>query len=349
MIFHIDKEKLDAHIAKASFYYDIAGLAVGIGTGKEGLTYSCTAGFKNVETREKISDDTIFHMASVTKLFTSTAILMLQEKSLIDIDQTVITYLPWFRLADDRLNQITIRQLLTHTSGLPDCSDYHWDQPKTDEDALAAYVRSDEVSKAHLLWDPAECKFAYSNIGYEILGAVITQTSGMSFEDFVDQEILKPLGMADSTLLTFSRDMRKVASPHYKDQANNIRVSKIFPYNRAHAPSSTLTSNLEDLSKWAVANLKKQVLAPETYNEAWRSYAMVPNNGEDIGLGWFIREQRGLKLFGHEGTDDGFRSSFWICPELDFFVLVNANMTGSPVKKISKQILDILLGFEPKY
>lgn len=349
MTFQIDRKKLDAYLAKASFYCDVAGLVSGIGTGSRGLIYSCALGYKNIETREKITADTIVHMASVTKLFTSTAILLLQEKGSLDIGRPVLSYLPWFRLSDERYPEITVRQLLTHTSGLPDCSDYHWDQPQTGAEALALYVRSDEVAKAHLLWSPSEGKFAYSNIGYEILGALVSETSGMAFEAFVDQKILEPLGMMHSTLLTFCRDMKKVASPHYKDQANKIIVSKVFPYNRAHGPSSTLTSNLEDLSKWAVANLKKQVLKPQTYEEAWRSYAVVPNNGEHICLGWFAREQRGLRLYGHEGTDDGFRASFWLCPELDLFILVHANMTGAPVKKISKQLLNILLGFDPEF
>ncbi len=348
MDYHIDQEKLDAHINKASFYYDIAGLAVGIGTGSQGLAYSHAAGYKNCETLEKMTTDTIFHMASVTKLFTGTAILKLVEKGQLDLDRPMATYLPWFKPEDPRYKHITTRHLLNHTSGLPDCSDYHWDQPETGDDALKSYIESDEVAKAHLLWHPALGKFSYSNIGYEILGAIIAEVSAMSFETFVDVEILSPLEMKDSTLLTFSRDMKKVASPHYKDQANHITTYEVFPYNRAHAPSSTLTSNLLDLSKWAVANLQKRALKASTYDDAWRSYASVPNNGENICLSWFAREQRGYRLLGHEGTDDGFRSSFWLCPQRDLFIMVNANMTGAPVKKISKQLFDIMLGFEPK-
>ena len=348
MTFVLDAKKLDAHIAKASFYYDIAGLAVGIGTGDQGLIYTSTNGHKNLNTQEKMSEDTPFHMASVTKLFTSTAILLLQEKGDLHLDDPVTSHLPWFHMADQRYKEITIRQLMTHTSGMPDCMDYEWDQPQLGEDALMLYIKSDEVAKAHLLWDPAAGKFAYSNIGYEILGAVIAAVSGMSYEAYVDEAILKPLGMTDSTLLTFSRDMTKVASPHYKDQANRITVSDIFPYNRAHAPSSTLTSNLADLSKWAMAILNRKLMTVETYEAAWKNYAVVPNNGENIGLGWFIREQNGYRLYGHEGTDDGFRASFWLCPQLDLFISVHANMTGAPVKKISKQIFDLLLGLDPK-
>ena len=70
---------------------------------------------------------------------------------------------------------------------------------------------------------------------------------------------------------------------------------------------------------------------------------MVPNNGEYIGLGWFIREQCGYRLYGHEGTDDGFRASFWICPDLDAQICVMSNLSEAPVKRINRQIFDMLI------
>ena len=126
------------------------------------------------------------------------------------------------------------------------------------------------------------------------------------------------------------------ARPHEKDKEKTIVRSKDFPYNRAHGPSSTLTSNVIDLEKWGDAHLKQRLLKKETYELAWKEVALVPNNGEHIGLSWFRREQNSFVLFGHEGTDDGFRASFWLCPQLELSVAVCSNISGAPVKKIQQ-------------
>ena len=82
------------------------------------------------------------------------------------------------------------------------------------------------------------------------------------------------------------------------------------------------------------------LLATDTYRKICREYATVPNNGEKMGLGWFMRRQGGCRLFGHEGTDDGFRASLWICPEKDLVICVLSNLSGAPVKKMNKKIFD---------
>jgi CubicO group peptidase (beta-lactamase class C family) len=74
----------------------------------------------------------------------------------------------------------------------------------------------------------------------------------------------------------------------------------------------------------------------------WESFCTVPNNGEKICLSWFSREQNGFRLYGHEGADVGFRSSFWICPELDLFVILCCNLSGAPLKTIGKSIFQLI-------
>ena len=288
-------------------------------------------------------------MASVTKLFVGTAVLQLWERRLLQLDGFLTDYLPWFQMKDERYREITIRMLLNHTSGMPDVKDYKWDNPETDEGALERYVRSSEVKDAWLLWPPSEGRFAYSNIGYEILGVVIAAISEMTFEDYVRKNILEPCEMNNSTLLTFKRGIydesrrdKSLCIPHEKDNENKfIRVAH-FPYNRAHSPSSSLTSNLLDIEKWARACFDHRLLKKETQEMTWEKQAFIPNNGEYICLSWFRREQNGFVLYGHEGTDDGFRASFWICPERELSITVCSNISGAPVKKISKQVFDLL-------
>ena len=332
--------KLDKFLDKALFMYDLPGLAVGIGYNDQ--TYIKSLGYKNYIQKVPLENHHIFHMASISKLLVGTSILLLWEDGKIDLAEKLITYLPWFEIRDLRYKNITIRQLLSHTSGLPDVENYNWDKPETDDEALERFVRSDEVKQSNLLWDPEDKRFAYSNIAYEILGTVIATVSGITFEDFVHEKIFKVLDMKDSSMLTFKRDMRELCSPHVKSDDKEIVLAPHFPYNRRHAPSSTFTSNLEDLGKWAKANLNKTILKAGTYEMAWESQAIVPNNKEHICLSWFRREQKGHILYGHEGSDDGFRSSFWICPELNLYITVCSNISNAPVKRINKELFDII-------
>ncbi len=352
------KEILDNYLNKALVNYDLPGLAAGICIGlnadtgtvrKNGFVYRNAVGYRDLPDKKQLHPEHIFHMASVTKLFVGTSILQLWEKGMVDLEGPLTNYLPWFEMKDERYREITIRQILSHTAGMPDVKDYLWNKPETDEGALERYVRSPEVKDASLLWAPSEGKFAYSNIGYEILGTVIAAVSGMSFEEYIRKNIFEPLKMKDSTLLTFERGIYdengpddNLCTPHEKDAENRIVRSMHFPYNRAHGPSSTLTSSIFDLDKWGAAHLERRLLKKETYEAAWSKQALVPNNGEHICLSWFRREQNGYVLYGHEGTDDGFRASFWICPALELSITVCANISGAPVKKINKQIFDIV-------
>lgn len=351
--------QLDSYLREALFLHDLPGLAVSAEVGEQGpaslkgLNYKKAAGVKDITTGEELKPEHCFHMASVSKLFTSAGILKLCEEGKLKLTDYPRQLLPYVSIDDERYGQIQVRHMLTHTSGMEDVEDYHWETPRTDEDALRDYAQSREVKQSHLLWPPGEGKFRYSNMAYELLGLIIAEVSGMSYEDYMRRTFLEPLEMEDSTFLTFERtggsldlgELSKagMAMPHTKDKEKHIVLEKVYPYNREHGPSSTLTSNIFDLAKWARAHLEKRVFAQEQYEKIWTSYATVPNNGEGMGLGWFMREQEGYEIYGHEGTDDGFRASFWICPRLDAHVTVVSNISRGAVKKISKKIFEMLI------
>ncbi|MGI6721432.1 MAG: serine hydrolase domain-containing protein [Anaerovoracaceae bacterium] len=335
------KEKLDKYLSDALYYFDLPGLSVSLRAGD--FSWQGAAGYRDIETGEPLKTGEVFHMASVSKLFTATAVLQLVEKGEISLDSRLLEVLPWISVADDRVELIEIRHLLTHTSGLADVEDYHWERPQTGEDALGNWCRSSEVSDSRMLWSPLEGRFRYSNMAYEILGCLVAEVSGLSFEEYIRRNIFVPLGMENSTFLTFERNLEDMPRPHAKDEQKHIVKLAVYPYNREHGPSSTLTSCGSDMAVWARANLRREILRPETYDIIWKEYAEVPNNREKMGLGWFMRRQRGYQMMGHEGTDDGFRASFWICPGLDLFILVNSNLSGAPVKKINRQVFDLLM------
>ena len=191
-------------------------------------------------TDRPVTSDMLFDMASVTKPFVATAIMQLVERGKIDLDAPVTKYLRYFRLADPRYTSITIRQMVTHTSGMPDLTDAELsNMPKDDDDgALERSVRSLKGKK--LLWAPG-AHFAYSNFAFDVLGDVIAKVSGMTFEDYVEQKILKPVGMVSSTPLLKDADANKLASGYTKKKSTDAVAAELvavpYPYSRSYGPS----------------------------------------------------------------------------------------------------------------
>jgi len=343
--------QIDEYLRQATFNFDVAGLACGVRVGEDspltcaGLDAEFAHGYADFEAKTPLDAGDAFHFASVSKLFVASAAMRLAAAGQINLDETLVTYLPDFRMADERYTQITLRHILSHTSGIPDIEDYHWREPETDRDALQRYALSDEARGLKLLWDPGSGHFKYSNIAYDIIGAAFENIASKSFEMLMADFFFEPLGMRDSTYFTPLRGYGgpRLVRPHYKDAENHIRVQDYFPYNRAHAPSSTLTSTLQDIKKFGdvwIAGVNK--LLHTVFPEALRPQADVPGSNEEIGLGWFIRQQNGYTLYGHEGSDDGFRSSFWICPELRLQYTVLSNQDRAPVKKIGKRVFELI-------
>lgn len=335
-------KQLDKYLEESLYYYDLPGLCFSVV--KEDFSYVEAAGYSNYETKVPLHRGDVFHMASVGKLFTGTAILILVEKGQLSLEDRVIDVLPWFSVDDDKVGEIKIKHMLSHTSGMGNVSDYRWHDPETDEGALKRYCQSDQVKKAKMIWSPEENKFSYSDMAYEVLGCIINEISKQTFEDFIRDNIFIPLEMSNSTFLTFQRDVESLVRPHRKNKENHIFVEEYYPYNRAHGPSSTLTTDGFDIQKWGLAHVHRKILKPETYKLAWTAVTEVPNNAETMGLSWFMRNQKGCRILGHEGSDDGFRSSFWICPEKETVITVMTNVTKAPIKRLNKGIFNMLIG-----
>ena len=102
----------------------------------------------------------------------------------------------------------------------------------------------------------------------------------------------------------------------------------------------TISRTIPSMAK---AHLEKRLFDEAAYKEIWTQYTTGPNNGEGMGLGWFMRKQKDYDIYGHEGTDDGFRASFWLCPQLSAHVTVASNISRGAVKKINKKLFDMLI------
>lgn len=340
-------KKLDGYITQISSKFEIPGIAIAI-TKADKIIYKRAFGVRNLKSKESLKPEYIFHMASVSKTFVATAIVQLVERGKIDLDQKLVTYLPYFKLADERYKDITIRQMLNHTSGMPDVNDYQWDAPQYDEGAAERYVRSLKTEK--MIAAPGN-RFRYSNMAFDVLGDVIAKTSGLSFEAYVKKNILDPLGMKNSTFLKKEVPDKLLTSPHIWKL--KPAVSDVYPYNRRHAPSSTLNSSVVEMANWAIANLNKgkfngkRILKEESYDLLYGNSAKV-NSRTSIGLSWFLGNHKGVKTISHSGSDTGYTSFFSMLPEKDIGIIVLSNYSNTPIGAVSRIVTDIVLGFEPK-
>ena len=330
----------------------VPGLAIGVIQGGQ-LVYAHGFGVKNLaHDHDPVTPRSLFHMASITKTFVATSIMQLVEGGKINLDAPVVQYLPYFRLADDRYPTITVRQMVTHTSGMPDVEDYEWDKPQYDDGALERYVRS--VSNQKLIFAPGT-DFRYSNMAFEVLGDLISKVSGESFDDYVQQQILTPLKMKDSTLLIKKTSPGLMTWGHERDLSGHVFPSKVYPYHRMHSPSSNLHSNVEDMARWALANLNhgeldgRRILKEQTYDIMWKP-AHKLSDGRAVGISWFLGEYRGQATVSHGGGDTGYATFLMLLPEKKMAVVLMANCDwlGDARAQIAHAALDVALGLKPE-
>ena len=322
-------KKLDQLIIDIKQSLDVPGFAVGvIKDGK--VFYKGAHGVQGKDSQEPLTTKSMFHMASVSKPFVATCIVQLAEKGKIVLDEKLTYYLPYFKMADDRYKDITIRQMLMHTSGIPDVEDYEWDKPQYDDEAAERFARSHESIELDFI--PGE-KFNYSNAAFDILVDVIAKVSKMSFEAYVKQNIFAPVGMVNSTFYHPDVPANVVAKPHILGDSLKMVVSEVYPFNRRHAGSSTLNSCIEDMLLWAEVNLNKGVIngkriySEESYNLLTQTQFKI-NDKASVGLSWFLRDQNGDKKIYHNGGDLGFTTYFAFIPEQKSALVFMTNIDG---------------------
>lgn len=343
-------KRFDALIQQRMKENQVPGLAIGIIVDGR-LAYS--RGFGQAALGPKgprTTPDTVYHMASVTKPFVATALMQLVEQGKLSLDDPIIKYLPYFRLSDPRYASLTIKQFVTHTSGMPDVEDYEWNKPQYDDGSLERYVRSLKDKK--LLFAPG-ARFSYSNMAFEVLADVIAKASGQTFEDYVAQRILIPVGMVHSTLLKEKTDAKTLASGYTKGENGSPKPIPAYPYNRPHNASSDLMSSVHDMARWAMVNLNrgeldgKRILKTSTYDLMWHPNVEVadcPESGPcrklgaSVGLSWLVENRNGLIIISHNGSDDGFATQLTLVPDRKFAMVMMTN-TDSPGLPFLKELL----------
>ena len=347
---------LDVVLQETMTRWDIPGLAVGIVEGSE-IAYARGFGVQSLETQAPVTLDTVFCVQSVSKCFVATAIMQLVERGNLELDAPLVRYLPYFRMDDEPYRQITIRQALSHTSGMPDIdeADYvEWmAHPEYDDGAAERFVRS--LSNIKLVANPGE-RFSYSNIAYDVLGDVLAKVSAQSFESAMREHILIPAGMPDSTFMWTDIPTSRLAVPHLRSPA--MSVNQNYPYQRADAPASFLHTTVVDLCHWAITCLNRghysgqRILSSAGYDLMWTAVAtrgsQRPGIYEEMGLGWTLGHFRDVKTVSHGGAGFGGTAFLLILPEKNRAAVVLCNEESNAHFQAVHAIADTLTGHKPQ-
>ncbi|PYQ08366.1 MAG: serine hydrolase [Acidobacteria bacterium] len=330
---------LDAWIAATVAQREQPGLSIGIVYDQD-LVWTKAYGFADVARRLPATPSTLYRIASISKLFTSTAIMQLRDAGKLRLDDPVRDRLPWFSIKKTESDgpAITIRHLITHTSGLPrEVSGVNWsDLSFPSRDDMMRVLPGQETVF------PPDTEWKYSNLAVSLAGEIVAEISGEPWPQYVERHILGPLGMA-ATRVVPERGLPGLSVGYGRRVPGRERDVEPFVDIGAESPAGSLASNVEDLAKFVALQLRdgpaggRQVLRGSTLREMHRVQWLRPDWQSGWGLGFSVRRVGDQVRIGHGGSLPGQRTQIEIAPaqKLGVIVLTNAN-DGDPLRYVNQ-------------
>lgn len=297
-------------------------------------------GYSDLERKTPVVPDrTLFRVASVSKLFTATAVMQLQERGLLQLDEAVNRYLKHFKLEKNFPQPVTAAHLLTHTAGLDErrIGIVSRNQPIPLQAYLAARMPPRVMPPGDLI--------SYSNHGYALLGNLVEEISGLSFPEYIDRNILKPLGMARSRFLPPQRSLPDLAIG-YEYQDGGDRAVPFYAINTG--PASSLMTTGADIARFMIAHLQKgrykearileEATAEEMHRRQFTHHPKLPG----MAYGFFEHVENGRRAIYHDGGMTGFSSRLFLLPErnIGFFISVNKRREAEFFQELTQRLLD---------
>lgn len=323
-----DLAVIDAYVLAQMRAQRIPGLALGIVHGERivhlrGFGSATPAG-------RPVTPQTPLVIGSLTKSFTALAVMQLAEAGRLELDAPAQRYIPWFALTDPEAStHISLRHLLTHTSGIPRFVGRVLLAGKG-EKTVDQRVR--ELGAVNPLW-PAGAAFQYSNANYLVLGLVIQIVSGQSYEDYIRQHILGPLEMGQS-FLSEAEALQHGMATGYRWWFG-MPLPADLPYLPDALPAGFLISSAEDMAHYLIAHLNRgrygetSILSPAGVAELHRPLAPIGSAGAHYGMGWVSEEINGIAMLTHTGDTANFHADMILLPQSQWglIMLTNANNT----------------------
>jgi len=303
------------------------------------LLFKGAFGYANLQTKDTLSTETPFQLASVSKMFTATAIMMLKERNLIDYDTDIRAYLPGFPYEG-----ITVRLLLNHRSGLSRYmslahENWDFDVPLSNEQMLELFIKH----KPNTYFSP-DRMFNYLNTNYALLANIVTNTSGQPFNKFLNEEIFNPLKMDNA----FVYNRWKVAEPdsvamgHHSWRRKPIKMTD--DYLNGVMGDKGIFASVEDLYKFDRALYSEKLLKAETLEDAFLP-GTKRRRSDSYGFGWRIKTDMPGVVY-HFGWWRGYKSCFIRDLENEIVIIVLNNRVRSPSSNSYWEILDYLREFK---
>jgi CubicO group peptidase (beta-lactamase class C family) len=317
----------------------VGGCILAIDTGQ--LVFEHTTGLADIESKSPCTAATNFRMASVSKQFTATAVMLLVDRGKLTLGDSLPKFFPGF---PDYGNKVTVKHLLTHTSGLP-----HYEELIPEGTTL----QLDDLDVLHLLMDAKQPRFEpgtkweYSNSGYTLLGLIVEIASRMPFHEFMANEVLRPIGMNDSVL--YQRGLNEVphrAYGHARDK-NGAWVRADQSLTSAIRGDGAVYTSLNDYQKWLRSIEEQELLSKDSYAAIFSPQVLTDRDGAHYGYGWFIDTYRGEPRIYHNGDTRGFRLSVQRYPRRHAAILVQLNneIDGETevMTRLGEKLADILI------
>ncbi|MEM8900591.1 MAG: serine hydrolase [Bacteroidota bacterium] len=336
------KSELLTYIVEEYVSETSPGMAV-LATKNGEVVYEYAHGLRDFSSREKLSTDRIFRIGSVTKRFTAVAIMKLVEEGKLQLDDPISKYIGEEVSAPD----ITIRQLLQHTSGLgnqQDLAEFRMDEIKeVPEDMIVPILSATPKF-------PAGSAYAYSNLGYVLLGHIIEVASGTSYENYLMDEFFGPLKM-DNTGFEYITDFSSKMAKGHSSEGEIFKYAEPINMQIPFAAGG-MVSSLHDLSKWNKAVMEGKVISQPYVEQLQTSHVLA--NGELTGYsqGWQIGNIQGVKTVKHDGIVNGFTAMAIYLPKEDLFIAALSNCDKNrdieiPTSKIAAALMDKPFRSEP--
>ncbi|HPB31450.1 MAG TPA: serine hydrolase domain-containing protein [Candidatus Sumerlaeota bacterium] len=329
-----------ARLESWAAFGSVPGVSVGI-VHDQRVIYTRSIGFSDRERQQPATMKTIYRVGSISKLFTTTAIMMLRDKGFVSLHEPVKTYLPWFDIRHRGKNarHITIEHLLTHTSGLPREAPFaYWNDNRfpSREEMIRALKTQETAYVPGTQWK-------YSNLGLAIAGEVVAAVSGMPYETFIERRIFKPLGMSDSSVFPNSRQRAQMATGYGRRWAEGAREIMPFTDSGGITPAANISSTVGDLARFVSLQFhegkagKDHILSMETLQEMRHVHWLLDDWKSAWGLGFGISRLGDRVIVGHGGSVMGHRAELRFCPRcrVGVIILTNADLCNpSPLARL---------------
>lgn len=344
-----DLAAIDRYVEAQRRATRLPGLALGIVHGDRVVHLR---GFGHADPSGRpVTPQTPFILASTTKSLTALAVVQLVEAGKLDLDAPVQRYLPWFRLADPAASaRITVRHLLNQTSGLGDPSESLTKGDGSD----AALERAVRALASVQPRQPAGQAFDYANMNYSTLGLIVQTVSGQSYEAYMGQHVLGPLGMRDSYASPVQAGRHGLATGHRYWFGRPVAFQ--MPYVRAAVPAGYLSASAEAMTHYLIAQLNggryqtARVLSPAGIAQLHRPAIRIIGANRDVAyaMGWYAERANGVSLLWHPGNAPNFHADIMLAPQDRWGVVVLANghnaLSPDHETAIATGVLSLLVG-----